>query len=237
MTERTVTVDDKNYYFDIRSREKSGQFSPGVFFNLVFPDGSTVNIPPECINQSLEGNWFKVDGVRYNVIDKITRTIIKNGYFVHGDYDRVQESDSSQGLKARQMVMQDLEDAFIKYLRKHPELDSPRISERGNSFLVSFDLGKFHYQFNLSTINNIVNKNYQRKLDGLRYLPFDSKMDKYNAYYMYVKINMIDEQLSIFDVEDKEPNIVSEKVVNGIIEEINVPSSCFDDYKYVDMVK
>ena len=237
LLERSVRVDDLNYYFDINSRQKSRWFSPGFYFNMSFPDGSIINIPPECINSYLEGNWFKIDGVRWNIKDDTNKEIVKNGYFVHGKHDRVRESDSSKGVQSRINVMNDIENGFTMFLINHPELDNPQISERGNNFTVSFDKGRYHYSFNLCTINNIVNKNYRRKQDGLKYLPFDSNIDKYNAYYMYVQVNEIEEQLSIFGMDsNRQPKVVSEEIIEEVLSKLKgYEQANFTDYKFIDM--
>lgn len=237
---KIIKIDNRyNYLINKITQEKIEKYDPDIE-NLVLvtrlEDGSVLNVESSQIHQQYGGSiYFDYLDDRYLIDDNYQDILIRSGYIVLNDYDIKQENNKNNGLELRNSLMQKIKVAVYKidtsnydrYITKLPNVNEVKIIFEKSGY-------KFTVYFN--TVNNIVNKNQQRKLNRLPFYPFSKDMDKYGTIYVSIfcqKIeigesnikyeiaeNFIGDFIKILSEKDKEdqfhyvPLIVKKRIVN-----------------------
>ena len=139
-------------------------------------------------------------------VDK-TNHIVKAGYISRNTYRDKFQFDAKIGIKERQMIL-DLLESVLKRLNNN--VLNYKINKRGSNITLEMELNKSIIKFNFDTINSIVSKNKDRKINKKAFLPFDKDMDKFNSIYVSVETTNINEDT--YKVVDK----VLEKIMEGM---------------------
>ena len=98
-----------------------------------------------------------------------------------------------------------------------------KINKRGSNITLEMELSNKSIKVNFDTINSIVSKNKDRKINKKQFLPFDKDMDKYNSIYVSVETDSIDE----------DTYIKIDRILEKIMERLN---SVEDSFYFKSMV-
>ena len=152
-------------------------------------------------------------------VDKIHQ-IVKTGYISKNNYRDKFQFDQKVGVKERQRILDMLE---LVLRRLDHNVLNYKINKRGSNITLEMELNKRVMKINFDTINSIVSKNKDRKINKKQFLPFDKDMDKYNSIYVSVETDSIDE----------DTYIKIDRILEKIMERLN---SVEDSFYFKSMV-
>lgn len=190
---KLIKTDRFNYFCtkDMKNRIAAyDEKNKDMVFVMSMPDYSKLIVLANKISIRYGGQiGFEYDGDLYYIDDGYRDTLIKSGYIVYDDYDEISNhiNDTAKGTKLRAMI-KDIINLSLrdKVYDDSFEANKTKISCSGNEISYMFETEYFSYTVYLNTVNAIVNKNQQRKINNLPFYPFDKKMDKYGTYYVSV---------------------------------------------------
>ena len=211
---KTIKIDRKNNFFIDYSNGNSVETrydpsNPYLHLQITLDDGSILTVTPENIKQEYGGQIV----VQYNddkfiIDDGYQDVLIRAGYIVYKDFDSVKEPDKDKGVEIRTNI--------INSIREFLSTMSDKVEICGNETKYILDTDNFCYTFNFDTINNMVNKNQQRKNNSLAYYPFSKDMDKFGTIYLStfarkkVKLNEEQSKFKYKFADDVIKQIISE---------------------------
>ena len=204
------TNKDNCYFID--NDTKSDKFIDSPELKLYY-DGKIINVNFDTRTNVITGK--DENGTTYVVDDGYRNTLIRAGYIVYRNYDEIQ-ADKSDGPQIKDQLISIIFNAIKK---SYPEINVSDLFDNGYYF------EKEGYRFNILLRNNIdiVNKNQERKINGLQFYPFDKRMDNYGTLYIMVYCQRI---------SDQEPQIKSNILVDNILANVIANSN---DLKFVAM--
>lgn len=126
--------------------------------------------------------------------------IIKTGYISRNHYTDRFQFNSEIGVKERQMILEMLETS-LKELSYNDYVLSHQIVKRGNNLTLEIRMINQVLRLNFDTINSIVTRNKDRKINQKSFLPYDKGMDKYNSIYVSVEANNVNDDT--YDTADE----------------------------------
>ena len=232
---KIIKMDNKqNYFIDKNTHEKIEKYDPDIeSLALVtrLEDGSRLNVESSQIHQQYGGSiYFDYLEDRYLIDDNYQDILIRAGYVVLNDYDRKQENNKSIGLEIRNLLMQKIKNATYKidtsdydeYVTKLPNINEVKIvfEKEGYKFTIFFN-----------TVNNIVNKNQQRKLNQLPFYPFSKDMDKYGTVY----ISIFCQKMEVGEFGNVKYEI-AEKFISDFIRILSKEDDSNDQFHYVPLM-
>lgn len=230
---KTIKVDKVNYFADNKTKDRIPVYSeenPNLVFYMKMEDKSSLIVPRDKISLKYGGQIsFDYDGDRYFVDDGYRDTLIKAGYLVFKDYDNRENhiTDPEEGLALRN----DIRDVIAYGLAKVPEVPFKSLETEENwtnseiSTKFRDEQSNFEYTVIISTVNSIVNKNQQRKLNELPFYPFDKNMDKYGTFY----ISVFCKKITLDKVDLRTKYDVANEYIKGLLNGINSKKSLNGD--------
>jgi hypothetical protein len=202
-------------------------------------DGSSLMIEHDKIIKQYGGfYYFDYDEDRYMINDENNDILIRAGYIVLDNYDNIFIEDKEEGLKIRNGIFDHIRNSIFNNILGEEdeslknkndifdnirnsifkELDNNKYSidnKEKTKIKIIFLNGSFKYTVYINTINNIVNKNQNRKANNLPFYPFNKNMDKYGTLYCSIFC-----EKQVFDNVD---NHLSYKLADEFISEfINI---------------
>lgn len=213
---KIIRLNKDNYMIDKITNEIIKKYDPSnenLILVLKLEDGSTLNVEASQIHELYSGSIYfdytDINGTdRYFIDDDYQDWMIRCGYIVLDDYDIKKITDKNEGIKIRNELTSKIKEISSLY-------DFWRIEFNSDSFDVSYpgmsqtkiQFQKEGYEFSVyfNTINNIVSKNQQRRMNGLPFFPFNKNMDKYGTIYISIfcrKISDIDFNFRRYNIAD-----------------------------------
>lgn len=177
----TVKLDKKNNYLvNTLTGERPDRYSADEPLELVLrlEDDSILHVDNDQIIKEYGGQIVvQHDEDKYIIDDGYQEILIKAGYLVLDNYDEVQEKDRNKGLDIRSKIISRIRTSIKEvYKTAGNETEIELYDPEEN----------FKYRINFDTVNNIVNKNQQRKANSLAFYPFLKDMDKYGTIYVSI---------------------------------------------------
>lgn len=193
---KSVKLNEDNFIVDTEKHEivkKYDPTNPNLNIVITLEDGSMLLVESYEIKEQYPGSYyFDYNGDRYFIDDDYQDCLIRCGYVVLDDYNNKLELDKDAGIKIRNDLMNKIKNVSSKF--KTDSYDSVTIdSNLMNEVKVQFYKKGYKFTVYFSTINNIVTKNQQRKLNELPFFPFDKGMDKYGTIYVSIFCKKIDD--------------------------------------------
>ena len=231
---KIIKVDGKNHYFVDDSSdpvEKKRRFEPELSFVTKLDDGSVLNVKPDKIVHQHGGQvYFHYCGDKYIIDDGFQDILIRAGYFVLGEYDHTHLHDKEEGTKLRKQVFSDVKNVCYStdIYAKYQDVDAYCPSSL--EMVVKFERSAFFFTITITSVNNVVNKNQTRKMNGLPFYPFDKTVDRYGSMF----ISVFCERLNLEADETKKYEIADE-FVNWFCAKLNQVDEERDNYHYVPL--
>lgn len=208
---------DKNYMFDPKTNKVIEKYAPNSRFILKvqLDDGSELEVDSEQVHQNCGGQiYFIYADDKYIVDDGYRNTLIRCGYIIADNYDKLYIHDRDIGLSVRSKLLEDINLAVldIDFITKY----KPIIKVNINRVIVKFTKSGYNFTVIFDTVNGLVSKNLHRKGSGRPFYPFRRDVDKYGSLYM----SIFCEKKHKFANKDKE-FIIAEDFISYFISIIN----------------
>lgn len=231
---KTIKIDGKeNYFVNRETDEKELKYDSDKNLQLVLKlDGSTLKVDSEKISKLVDGQIVvQHNNDRYIIDDGYYNTLIKAGYIIFDKYDQfnINPDDKEFGLELRSRIIKSIREILFILNRKYNSaIDTGEImlDISGNKTTFKVYTEYYKYTFIVDTINNMVNKNQDRKENSLPYYPFKKSMDRYGTVYLSVFCEKIKETPETESVRKK--YVLPDNIIKEIISELNKT----DNYHY-----
>lgn len=200
---KAIRTDDGNSFFmDSITNKRLDRYDPNnldLVLVTKMEDGSILSVKSDEIKSYKGGQIaFEYLGDKYIIDDGYQDLLIRTGYIVQDYYDSEYVMDKDKGIEIRNKLLNSIYLALRSYYKEDTALKD--IKKTSNSISFNFNTNSFHYTVYIDTVNTLVNKNQQRKMDELPFYPFIKNMDKYGTMYV-----------SIFCQKTQETDNVTEK--------------------------
>lgn len=188
---KVIKIDMKNNYFinkDTGQMEDMYKQSDNLMLVAKLEDGSVLQLENKNISRMYGGQLgFKLDNDEngYIVEDGHQNLMIRSGYIVLNNYDKEMIEDKDKGYRLRTLLMEYIKDRIIN-VKESFGITEPVIYNDNLTLMLTFEMSGYRYIVSVQTINSIVNKNIQRKLNRLPYYPFIKGFDKYGTMYLTI---------------------------------------------------
>ena len=184
---KTIKLDKNNYFYDTLRDRVVKKYDPNnedLQLVLQLENGSKLIVDNSMIKQEYGGQIIvQHNDDKYIINDGFMCELIKAGYIVYKNYDVDRIRTKTIGIETREKLIK----AVRKVICNLGEDDKySNYSMSGNETKLSFETRDFSYIFVIDTVNNLVNKNQQRKANSLAFYPFNKDMDKYGTLYLCV---------------------------------------------------
>lgn len=197
--------------------------------SLKLEDGSLLTVDKDRIKFENGQVVFEFNNDKYIVDDGYQDLLIRAGYIVMDDYDVENIEDKDFGAKLRHIFLTKVKNICNK-LTDLFDIEEVKLTNFKGIKIVYTQDG-FRYTVYFDTINSIVNKNQQRKIDNLPFYPFLKGMDKYGTLYVSVFCKKISDEE---DAHTLNKYINGEKFVTEFIRYINFEEE--NNYKFKKIV-
>lgn len=232
---RTGEDRSKDYMFDktdyslIKKYDKDNE---NLVLSVKMEDGSRISVKNDLIFRQYGGSlYFDYLGDRYLIDDGYQNVLIKCGYIVLDDYNTRYCKDKDEGGKMRDRLYTSIMKAIRTVLEKYlyvtgeiPEFETITV-EGDNKF--AFKKGKYQFTIAINTVNGIVSKNQERKMNNLPFYPFDKTMDKYGTIYIAIFCKKLGDSKVL-------KYKVAENFISDVIKELN-DSNPKHEYHYASV--
>lgn len=223
-------VNGESFLFDKNTNTRIMKFDPyneNIQLVAKMEDGSILQVD----NKEIELNYgglitFNYKDDMYIIDDGYQNLLIRSGYIVMNDFDSKQIMHKQVGLEIRSEFINVVKSAIDKLFPGSLEInpDTVNITEQENQQIkITFEKDIFDFTVVIDTINNIVAKNQQRKINGLAFYPFEKCMDKYGTLFITIFAKVKDSYEIYNDNEDvlKNKYQISESILTILIDELN----------------
>lgn len=232
---KIIKVDGKKHYFvdDISASiiEKKRKFDPSLSFVTELDDGSVLNVKSDRIIHQYGGQvYFHYCGDKYIIDDGFQDVLIRAGYFVLGEFDHVQIHDREEGVELRKQIFSDVKNICYSndMYAKYHDVDVYSLSSL--DIVIKFEREGFRFTINITSVNNIVNKNQTRKMNGLPFYPFDKKIDRYGSMF----VSIFSERVNMDSNDSKRGYDIADEFNNWFCTKLNNYSER-SDYHYIPL--
>lgn len=216
---KRVKVDNLHHFWsDKISGELVNKFdydNKNLIFNFTSEDGTIIQIDnPDIHQQYGDIIYFMIGDDKYIIEDVYQDVLTRAGYLVMNNYDKIKTKDKDEGINIRTNFI----NLVNKSLDKFTEQYNFEVNKYQTPTLITFEYEDkgIKNTILINTVNNIVNKNQQRKINQLSFYPFVKDMDKYGTLYLSIFQKQIDE-----DVADGTNLEVSMSFISTLISNIN----------------
>lgn len=174
-----TNIDEGTYFIDNITKKQSDKYIPSPKLSLLYTDnkGEQKSLPNVYIDSRTSCIIGK-DFCSTYVIDDGYRNIMQRaGYFVLDNYDKEYIKDKLEGNIIHEKLKEELSDIINKSFSN--------VIQTSYSEKEIYNFLKDNYRISLVLCDNIyiVNKNNERKINGLQYYPFDKNMDNFGTIY------------------------------------------------------
>lgn len=213
---KLIKIDGKdNFFIDKISEQKLEKYdpdNPNLFLCVKMPDNSKLYIESFKIAANYGGQIsFDYGDDKYIIDDGYQDILIRAGYIVMNEYDVNHEYNQEAGLKIRENIFLDLDEALSKMY------SNGKLSyEPAGVPMIKFESLGFKFTIYFDTISRIVNKNQQRKINKLPFYPFDKSMDKYGTIFVSVFCQRVDKSAN-----NNDKYRIADELIGDIIKEMN----------------
>ena len=208
-----------NFFRDKNTGEIIYEYDPDnkdLEMIIKMEDGSILHIDSSEIKIEYGGQIsFDYNGDKYTIDDGFRDIMISSGYIIMDDYDSRMELEKEKGVEIRKHIM-DVTESALDSMKDIDLLSQAIVDETKNNKTICFSHGGFTFTVSIDIVNNIVNKNQQRKINKLAYYPFKKGMDKYGTLYLSIFAKRQDKNISA----NKKYDIAS-KFVEELISKMN----------------
>lgn len=228
--EKVIKLGPKAYLVDTTTDEVVYRYDPNksLEFRMEMDDGSMVRVNSSNIHEKYGGQIvFNMDDNTYVLDDGFQDVLTSAGYIVYANFDTEQETNKDAGFAAREAIYSDILSCLNKIRDEEENLDMEFTRHAGKNIEFAFRKGGFDFTVYIDTVNNIVTKNQERKLNGLAFYPFDKSVDKYNAYYVSIFAKRIDEHSN-----NGEKYNLADAFIADLIQHLNESDNMPLDYHY-----
>ena len=190
-------------------------------FVFTMDDGSQLQVDSSNINISY-GNqiFFNYKNDKFIIDDGFRNNLIRTGYIILNDYDKIQITDKNEGVQIRKNLLEYIYEIMNKMI-SISDFSSYRVEYVAfKSVKIVFDKNNFRYNIIIDTISSIVTKNQQRMANNIDIYPYIKDIDKFGSVYLSIFAVRINDN-DITEDEDKEKYKVSENMISRIINALN----------------
>lgn len=228
---KIIKIDGENNFFIDINDNKVLKYDKKVVesLSLRFDNNSILTVNKDQIRFENGQVVFEFNNDRYIVDDGYQDLLIRAGYIVMDDYDVENIEDKDFGAKLRQIFLTKTKNICNKLYGSFDIKEIKVTNFKG--IKVVFNKDGYQYTIYFDTINSIVNKNQQRKIDNLPFYPFLKGMDKYGTLYVSVFCKKISSDEEIYTL-DKYNN--GEKFITEFIRFINFEEE--NNYKFKKII-
>lgn len=191
---KTVRTDGRfNYFYNKSTGEIIDRYDPSnnrIELLLTF-ENSELRVSNDNIIQDFTGQvMVQYNNDRYIIDDGYQNHLIKAGYIIYKNYDK-EKCSISEGPSVRSDI--------IENIRKTLEnMYSPMLGYFISGTETEFKIldNSYKYNIRITSVDQLVNKNHQRRDNNLTYYPFDKNMDKFGTLYLTIFAQKIDDKNS-----------------------------------------
>lgn len=206
---KVIHLDNKNNFF--RNKESKDSIK-GVLIN----DSSELVIKEKRRELIVDANkvltnvcgqpYFDYNGTRYIIDDGNQNYLIRAGYFVINNFDKIRYSGgTSKGIRFKNNVIKELYDNILDYSN---EFEFYNIKYDQHYVSMMYKTDRFIYTISVDDIESLVRKNNIRKDKELPFYPFKKEMDNYMTFYISIFCQEL-QSSKIIDKYDIADNIVN----------------------------
>lgn len=220
------TDGEKVYFVNKNTGTKVKKYTQNNDIQMVvtLEDDSILQVDSNQIYTQFGGQLlFEYNGDKYIIDDGYRDILIRCGYLVMDNYDKINQFNKETGKVIRAQYLSQVNNA-ISYLNETKYGGTNYIEK--NSIKNTFQKYGYTITVYIDSVNNLVTKNQQRKANMLAYYPFDKNMDKYGT--LYVSIFAKKE----LEVKDKEKYKAADGFIEDIVEQLYKTQSDHN-YKFV----
>lgn len=216
---KTIRLGEDNYFVG-ENGSKVMRYTEGLDLVISKDDGSTLLVDNDHVTIQYGGQIVvQHNEDRYIVDDGYQNELIKAGYVVYDNYDKERIEDRNFGSKINKEIKDKIKSIITS------QFDNVRVEQQAfKSMVFTIESEEVKTTIVVDTVQNIIEKNQNRKDNSLVFYPFDKNMDRYGT--VYVSIFM---QRKAGKLEKKEVKLAgANKVINELIRELG------EKYHYVN---
>lgn len=186
---KVIKTGTENYFYDKVTNNLIERYDPdneNLVLVVAMENGSILNVENKKINYGYGGQiYFEYDDDKYIIDDGYQDLLIRAGYIVMNNYDQKQIEEKEFGISIRNKFQQYILE-IIEKMWDTKEYDNFKVENNFKDIKVSLEKDNFRFTMYIDTVNSIVNKNQQRKVNRLPFYPFIKDMDKYGTMYLSI---------------------------------------------------
>lgn len=233
---KIVKIDLKdNYFVDELTGIIVDKFNPdNKYLNLVtkLEDDSILTVKNEQIIQKYGGQLiFEYKDDKYIIDDGYQNLLIRAGYIVKNKFDISTNfiNERSIGIEYRNILFNYIKSEMREFMKEREFSYDINYKENQSIEVIFLDSDSDNkFTIIIETINSVVNKNQQRKLNELPFYPFLKSMDKYCTMYM----SIFAKKISSITNSDKAKYESAEKFIIDFINRLNKNATDNDQYRF-----
>lgn len=227
---KIITIGENGYFINKSTGEKYLKYIPDdedLLLVTELKDGSTLNVETSQISIAYGGQLvFNYNNEKYIIDDGYQDLLIRAGYIILDNYNKERVEDKNEGIIIRNKFLLNISSVMDKIINSK---SSRKVTLETNSIYnqikVIFEESGYRYTVYIDTVNNVVNKNQNRRKNDLSFYPFDKEMDKYGTMY-----------LSMFAAKISENDDSNKKYINAdnfIMEFMKLLNESDQDHNYI----
>ena len=180
-------------------------------------DNSIVEIPNYMIEKPYGGQLIVdySDDEKYIIDDGYQDLLIRAGYIILNNYDVENIENKESGYQTRIQFMETVKDTVKKLLTENNI--QYKITCMNQYIKFVFEISGYQFTISVDSVNSIVNKNMQRKVNNLPFYPFIKTMDKFGTLYLSIFCKRINDNIP----DDFNRYNQAEKIIIQLLEELN----------------
>lgn len=223
-------VNGESFLFDKVTNTRVRKYDPydeNICLLAKMEDGSILQVE----NKEIKFNYgglisFEYKDDKYIIDDGYQDLLIRTGYLIMDNYDTDHVLIKPIGVDLRSNFLEEVKLAILGLFLKDEIIPASYFDAKENKnqqLTFTFKKDIFEFKLVVDTINNIVAKNQQRKINNLAFYPFEKNMDKYGTLFVTVFAKVEDEYEINDDKEEilKEKYNIAESVLKHLIESLN----------------
>ena len=223
-------VNGESFLFDNTTNTRIMRYDPyneNICLLAKLEDGSILKVE----NKEIKFNYgglisFDYNDDKYIIDDGYQNLLIRSGYLVMDDYDTNKIVAKLTGIEIRSKLLDYVKNAIVDLFLESEKMSVSYIDIKNvenQQILVTFKKDIFEYTMVIDTINNIVAKNQQRKINNLAFYPFEKNMDKYGTLFISIFAKVEDSYEIIDDKEEKLKGKynIAESVLKYLVDSLN----------------
>lgn len=214
---KTENNEDSYFYNKVTGKVQSKYEKDPNLILVTKIDDSIVEIPNNMIEKPYGGQLIVdySEDEKYIIDDGYQDLLIRAGYIILNDYDVENIENKESGYQTRIWLMETVKDVIKNLLVKNNIQYKITCMNQYVKFV--FETSGYQFTISVDTVNSIVNKNMQRKVNNLPFYPFIKTMDKFGTLYFSIFCKRIDDNVP----DDFNRYNQAEKIIIQLLEELN----------------